>query len=394
MTPVPFNLKWGIMATGGIAEMFTTDLLCAPSSRSVDDISHQLVAVASSGSAEKCDRFLKAIKAPNPDSVKKYASYAQLVADADVEIVYVATPHSHHFQNCMLALEAGKHVLCEKALTVNVAQARKLFETAKAKNLFFMEAVWTRFFPLSIKVRELLAAGEIGDVYRTIADLSSNDHAENGKDLKFADNHRMVDLNLAGGAILDLGVYPLTWLFQTLYHIQPESIKESPRVVASSNLYRTGADDNTVIVCQFPGHRTMGVATTSMRVDTDPVGQCSNANPSVRIQGSRGEIQVMGTAYQPSQIKIIKNKAVQVLDFPIPSDPAREDRGRGMFWEADECARCLRDGKLESGGMPWQESVAVMEVMEEALRQGGVAYPALITTDVYDAKSPLNVGNQ
>lgn len=101
-------------------------------------------------------------------NVKTYGSYAELVADANVDIIYVATPHSHHFQNTMLALEAGKHVLCEKALTVNGAQARKLVETARAKKLFLMEAMWTRFFPASIKIRELVQSGAIGPVYRVI----------------------------------------------------------------------------------------------------------------------------------------------------------------------------------------------------------------------------------
>jgi predicted dehydrogenase len=122
--------------------------------------------VASSNSAQKAVDFLAKVKAPS--GAKTYGSYHELVADPDVNIVYVATPHSHHFQNAMLALEAGKNVLCEKALTVTAAQTIKLVEKAKAKNLFFMEAVWTRYFPLSIKVRELIKSGTIGAVHRVI----------------------------------------------------------------------------------------------------------------------------------------------------------------------------------------------------------------------------------
>lgn len=130
------------------------------------DVSHKVVAAASSTSRDKAVQFLKDVEAP--DAAKAYGSYHELVADADVDIVYVATPHSHHFQNAMLALHAGKHVLCEKALTVTAAQARKLFETAKERKLFFLEAVWTRFLPLSIKVRELIRSGTIGTVYRVM----------------------------------------------------------------------------------------------------------------------------------------------------------------------------------------------------------------------------------
>ncbi|KAJ4859167.1 oxidoreductase family, NAD-binding rossmann fold domain-containing protein [Trichoderma breve] len=362
----PYTLKWGIMATGGIAETFCKDLLCSPAVRGADDVRHEIVAVASSSSSQRAAEFLQKIN--GAFDAKTYGSYPELVVDPNVDIIYVATPHSHHFQNTMLALEAGKHVLCEKAFTVTAAQARKLVETAKAKKLFLMEAVWTRYFPLSIKVRELITSGEIGTVFRTIGDLSINSNAEEGNGLSFADSHRMVNPDLAG-----------------------EQDKEAPAVIASSNKYTTGADENTAIICSFPGHNSIGIASTTMRADTDP----ENVVPAVRIQGSKGEIQVFAPAYRPTKYRVVKkNGEAQTFDAPQPADPARNGWGHGMFWEADECARCLRDGKLESATLPWKESIVIMETMEEALRQGGITYPELITTDVYDPKSPLNTGNQ
>lgn len=146
--------------------VFVQDLLTNPAAREVNDVRHQLVAVASSTNPQKAADFLTKIKAPS--GVKTYGSYAELVVDPDIDIIYVATPHSHHFQNAMLALEAGKNVLCEKALTVTVSQTRKLIDTARAKKLFFMEAVWTRHFPISTKVRELVTSGAIGPIYRVI----------------------------------------------------------------------------------------------------------------------------------------------------------------------------------------------------------------------------------
>ena len=137
-----YTLKWGILATGGIAETFSRDLTADPATRDRTDISHKIVAAASSSSADRAKEFLKKVGAPA--DAKGYGSYKELVADKDVDIVYVATPHSHHYQNAMLCLEAGKNVLCEKALTVNAAQAEKLIEKAKEKNLFFMEAVSER----------------------------------------------------------------------------------------------------------------------------------------------------------------------------------------------------------------------------------------------------------
>ncbi len=168
-----------------------------PSSRDVSDIKHTVVAAASSSSAERAQKFLQECNCPSDAAA--YGSYTELVNDQNVDIVYIATPHSHHYQNAMLCLEAGKHVLCEKSFTVNAAQTKKLVETAKAKKLFLMEAVWTRYFPLSIQVRKLITDGVIGDVHRVIADLSFGDNVEE----KWGTEHRMVNMNLAGGALLD-----------------------------------------------------------------------------------------------------------------------------------------------------------------------------------------------
>lgn len=373
-----------------ITSAFTKDLLNDPGSRDVTDVAHTVVAAASSSSKSRAEAFLKDHGVPG--APRAYGSYAELVADDDVQIVYVATPHSHHFQNAMLALEAGKHVLCEKALTVNASQARKLVDKAREKNLFFMEAVWTRYFPLSIKIREMITSGEIGDVYRVLADNSIGAAKPDGS-LDFPDTSRMVNINLAGGALLDLGIYSLTWVFQTLYHLQKD--RETPRVVAGINKYdRTGADDNTTVVVSFPRHKAMGVATTGLRAASDIDGR-GTAGPAIRIQGTEGEIQVMGPAYRPLQYRVVRKAdpgRLEVIDCPVPQDKARGGWGHGMFWEADECARCLRDGRLESATIPWSESLVIMEVMEEALRQGGVEYPELITSDVFDPNSPLNTG--
>ncbi|CAK7198928.1 D-xylose 1-dehydrogenase (NADP(+)) [Sporothrix eucalyptigena] len=399
----PFTLKWGILATGGIAQTFSKDLLADPAARGTEDVRHEIVAAASSTSADRAAQFLKDVGAGA--DAKAYGSYAELVVDPNVDIIYVATPHSHHFQNTMLALEVGnKHVLCEKAFTVTAAQARKLVETARARNLFLMEAVWTRYFPLSVQVRSLVQSGTIGTVYRVVADNSFNSNADNSPTsvVTFDDSHRMVNPDLAGGALLDLGIYSLTWLFQILYHLQPEAEgkKEAPKVVAAINKYeRTGADESTTIVLQFPGHRSQGIGMTSLRVGTG-VSQAQKSGPAILIQGSDGEIQVMGPAFKPLAYRVItksSNKTqdqVPWIDVPIPEDKreGKTWKGHGMFWEADEAARCLRDGKKESATLPLSESIVIMETMEEALKQGGIVYPELITTDVYDKNSPLNTG--
>ena len=139
-----YQLKWGILATGGIAESFGRDLTVNPETRGRKDIEHVIVAAASSSSADRAQKYLKTINAP--ESAKAHGSYKELVADSNVDIIYVATPHSHHYQNVMLCLEAGKNVLCEKAFTVNAAQTEQLIKKAKEKNLFLMEAVGLTIF--------------------------------------------------------------------------------------------------------------------------------------------------------------------------------------------------------------------------------------------------------
>lgn len=134
-----FQLKWGILATGGIAESFARDLWPNPETRGVNDIEHKVVAAASSSSAKRAEDFLKEVRAP--EGAKAYGSYKELVQDPNVDIIYVATPHSHHYQNARLCLEAGKNVLCEKAFTTNAAQLETLIKIAKEKNVFLMEAV-------------------------------------------------------------------------------------------------------------------------------------------------------------------------------------------------------------------------------------------------------------
>ncbi|KAF6806151.1 oxidoreductase C513.06c-like protein 1 [Colletotrichum sojae] len=389
MTTEPFVLKWGIMATGAMAEYFCKDLLTSPETRGVSDVTHRIAAISSSNDPSRAAALLHRIDHPDPSSVRTYDSYAALAQDPEVDIVYVATPHSHHFQNAMLALGTGKHVLCEKALTVTGEQARRLVEVAREKGVFFLEGVWTRFLPLSCRVRELVAGGAIGKVYRVTADLSrANSKEQGGDDLEMEDKHRMVNLDLAGGVLLGLGVYPLNWVFQMLYHLQPEEEKEAPRVQSVVHKYRTGVDESVTILLDFPKHGTTGIVTSSLRVATDP-------GLAIRIQGSRGEIQIEHPAYKPQSFKVIRTgevSTIEVVECPQPQDEAR-GWGNGTFWEADEAARCIRDGKTESSVMPLDESVLIMSVMDGVLKEAGVRYPELIASHEFDPLSPLNTGN-
>ncbi|KAJ5199574.1 hypothetical protein N7491_009629 [Penicillium cf. griseofulvum] len=382
----PHIVRWGIMATGWIAETFTNDLLIDPNVRDASDVAHKVVAVASSSSKDKAEQFISARGITTPCSA--YGDYETLVADPNVDVIYVATPHSHHYQNVRLALEAGKNVLCEKAFTVNAAQTKILVEIARKKNLFLMEAVWTRYFPLSIQIRELIQKGEIGEVLRVVADTSFGDDVET----KWGTTHRMVNPDLAGGALLDLGIYSLTWVFQTLYHTLPRDQRKPPTVSSQMTPYHlTGADESTTMLLNFPTstpsngphpQQSHGIALTNIRVSADP-DEKGSSGPPIRIQGTKGEIQVLGQPFRPESYRIIPKKGageIREVQCPFPGN------GKGMYWEADEVARCLRDGKLESEGLPWEESIVIMEVMDEVRKQGGLTYPQQIESTEYPLK--------
>ena len=228
--------------------------------------------------------------------------------------------------------------MCEKPITVNAAQARALAEEAKKRNLFFMEAAWTRFFPLSIAVQKKIRDGDIGEVLRMNADLSTGEAPE-----IYDVGHRNVNLDLAGGALLDLGAYSLLWAFQTVYHTLPKDKRKPPKVAGALMTLepRTGADESTTMLLDFPvstptgSRNTHAIATTAMRLHFDHARDTESASPTVRVQGDKGEIQVFGPIYRPSRFRVVyadASKPIEVHSFDFP------DGTHGMSWEGDEAA--------------------------------------------------------
>ncbi|KAK7210900.1 hypothetical protein V2G26_018078 [Clonostachys chloroleuca] len=377
------TVRWGLMATGRIAATFARDLLVDPKTRGVSDVNHIITGVASSSSLESAQRFVAKNMQDSQLGVScaTYGSYKELVTDPNVDIIYIATPHSLHFENCMLALNAKKAVLCEKPLTVNAKQAKRLYEVAAEKKVFFMEAVWTRFFPLSVRVRELIQSGEIGDVNRVFVNNSIGSNLDS-MDL----THRYLNMDLAGGALLDIGVYPLTWLFQTLYHTQCKGAKTPKPPTDISTLVEkheiTGADRTISMMMRFhmPNNSGFdyahGIASASFDLpDVDDAG-----GPTIHIYGREGEIQVWGPVHRAQSIKVIPAKdstKAYTEEYPIPAE------GHGMFWEADEAARRLLAGDLQSETIPWDESVLLLATVDEIRKQAEISYPAKIETTEY-----------
>ncbi|RAL01221.1 Gfo/Idh/MocA family protein [Aspergillus ibericus CBS 121593] len=347
-------VRWGILGTGDNALKFGKDLLIDPTTRDVHDVTHDLLAVASSTSLDKAQSFLSAVRAPS--TARAYGSYEALLADPEVEIVYIASPHSHHFPHARQALSANKHVLLEKAFTVNGAQAQILVDLAKERGLFLMEALWTRFFPLTRHVQQLVRDGKIGTVQRVVAERNLGRNVER----LYGTSHRLVNPDLAGGALLDLAVYPLTWVRLFL------PSEGDSRVTSAVIPYEaTGVDETVTVVITSPATKTQGIATASLRLTADP------SEPGVRILGTQGQIQVFGPAARPDWIRVVtygSAKAPETINFPIPV-------GHGLFWEADEGAKCIRAGRLESATMPLGDTTWMMNVLDQVRQQHGLRYP-------------------
>ncbi len=349
-----FTLRWGILACGGIAETFSKDLLLDPKTRGVSDVAHIVQAVASSSSLKKAQDFADRIGDGKKHEFTAYGSYEELVKDPKVDIVYVASPHSHHYEHTLLCLRHGKHVCCEKAFTINGKQTAHLIKVAKEKKLFLMEAVWTRFFPSTIALRKLIHEDRIlGRIHRVFSDV--------GVSFKPDPSHRLYAPELGGGAALDLGIYALTWQMMTL-HQDPANKGGAPEVTGSIlKTPLTGVDEFTTMTLNFPNMHAQGIATCSISVATDHECCC-------RIQGEKGEVVVPWPPFCPPMFKIhLHGQPVEEKKFDIP--------GKGMFYEADACARSIRDGNLEAELCPLVDSQLTMDILDQVRAQGKFRYP-------------------
>lgn len=358
--------KWGILGCGAISKKFTQDLLAPTSERGVSDVKHIVSAIGSS-SVEKARKFARDCGVPDDGSCHLHGSYAELLADPEPEVIYIATPHSHHYKSALDSLNAGKHVLCEKPLTVTAAQSKRLVELAQAKKLFFMEAVWTRFFPLTLTLRKMLFEDKvIGRVSRIFVDFGFDWKPET-----LSADDRAISPALAGGGLLDLGPYPTVWAFMVM-HDNPENPEPSkgPEVKAQCVFsQRTPVDESMSWTLTWPAMRTIAMLSTTM-INKTP-------DTFARIEGKTGFVTVSGLASQPRSFTVHsydENVPPKTYDFPI-GDPKRDSEG--LFWEADEVARCLAAGKTECPLMTHQESLIVMETFDKIREQVGLKYGAI-----------------
>ncbi|KAF8740738.1 hypothetical protein AX14_007378 [Amanita brunnescens Koide BX004] len=354
----PFELRWGIISTGKIAASFAKDLLLDPSTRGTHDVIHRLVAVGSR-SVQKAQHFVNAYANGDP-SVKAYGSYEEIYADDEVDVVYIGTPHTHHYPNSMDAIRAGKHVLCEKPVTCNAAQLRSLLAEAEAQDVFFMEAMWTRFQPLSLEVKRIIDEGSLGMPITVHADFSWNFDIQN-----MPSTHRVLDPKLGGGGLLDLGPYPLVWAITALYEYSKNN-RAKPTNIAGAMVKtsHTNVDCNTSFTVTWSSPEFSAQAILSCSINA------AAHETAVIINFEHGAIKI------PSPIFCPKEFIIQRFDQVMKEERrSYEYTGGGWHFQADEVARCLRNGKRESGLWGHDKSLLQMEIFDEVRRQGGYSLP-------------------
>ncbi len=321
-------LRWGILGTGWIAHEQTTDLLG----------NGFVVTAVGSRTQESADAFAAEFGIPTA-----HGSYEALVADPDVDVIYVSTPHPFHAANATLALDAGKHVLVEKAFTINAAEARAVVELAAEKNLVVLEAMWTRFLPHMLRIREIIAAGTLGQVRTLLAD--------HNQDLPKDPAHRLNDPALGGGALLDLGIYPVSFAHD-LFGV-PSTIQANAAKTA------TGVDRQTAIVLSYADGQ-QAVLHTAL----DTLGPNRAA-----VIGTLGRIEIDSVWYTPTPFTVFDNQGNVIERFDQPV------RNRGMQYQAWELERLVAAGRAAGDILPASESVQIMETLDEVRRQIGLVYP-------------------
>jgi len=323
-------LKWGVLAPGGIAATFV---------RSAQRFTRQEFVAVGSRSAERARAFAAEHEIPNA-----YGSYEELLADDAVQAVYVASPHSEHHAQALLAIQAGKHVLVEKAFTRNAREARDLVAAAGDARVTLMEAMWTRFMPRADVVRQLLGDGSLGELEVVFAD--------HGQTLTHVP--RLVDPALAGGALLDLGIYPLSYAVFVL--------GLPGRVQATGDLTEAGVDRQAAIVldrfADHPHARAVLHTTLASRTPT-----------TASINGTEARIELDSPFYNPGTVRLVDGTGE--VTWPGDGQVGHE----GMCHEAAHFAQLVADGRSESPLLPLAETVAILEVMDEIRAQVGVRYP-------------------
>ena len=321
------SFRWGILGTGGIASAFIEDLKRASG--------HSVVAVGSR-TLSKASTFAGRIS-----GATAYGSYQELVNDSAVDAIYVATPHPMHLEHTLLAVNAGKPTLCEKPFAISATQAQLMVDAAARNNVALLEAMWTRYLPHIAQLREILASGVLGEIQTVEAD-----HGQRLADQNIA---RLIDPELGGGALLDLGIYPISFT-----HL----ILGAPSVITARAVKTDrGVDAQTSAIFDY-ANGAQAVINTTMIAQTP----CRAV-----VSGFLGRLEIDRTFYNPAAMRVV------LFDGTTTQYP-NTYVGQGLREQAIEMARVVRAGLLQSPLMPWSETIAVMKTMDEIRKQIGLRY--------------------
>ncbi len=321
-------IRWGILGVGNIAHKFAEGLKVVPNS--------ELFAVGSRN-------FQKAQEFGNHYNISKiYGSYEELASDPEVDVIYIATPHNLHFSNTMMCLEKGKNVLCEKPFAVNGREVRQMIAKAREKNLFLMEAMWSRFIPHIIKAKEMIDSGLIGDVKLLKADFGIN--------FPFDEKNRVFNRQLIGGSLMDIGIYPV---FLSLFLLgKPKSC------VSVAGIGVTKVDNNCSIGFSYEKD-LISVLYSSVVAKTDVTAE---------IHGTKGKIIFDEWWFTPVSFHHIDehgNRNTIQMEF----------KGNGYNYEAEEVVNCLLEGNKQSDKMSWADSLLLIDQLDEIRKQCNITYP-------------------
>lgn len=322
------GLRWGILATGGIAHAFTSDLRTAGLA----------VAAVGSRSTASAQAFADEFGIP-----RAHGSYADLIADPEVDILYIATPHSHHLEPAVAALEAGKHVLIEKPVTLDADEAAAIRDVAAGRGLLAMEAMWTRYLPHMIRIRELVRSGALGEVRALAADHTQQISADPA--------HRLNALELGGGALLDLGIYPVSFAWDILG--APVEVR------ALGRLGETGADTEVSIALTHASGAVSSLLTSSRAAGPN----------TAHLIGTEARIEIDSVWYTPTSFRLI------APDGTVREEYRSEVDGRGMQYQALAAEQIIADGRTDSDLLTFEQSVLIMGTLDEVRAQVGVTYP-------------------
>ncbi|WP_020654462.1 Gfo/Idh/MocA family protein [Massilia niastensis] len=323
------KVRWGILGTGGIARAFATGLRDTPGA---------VLAAVGSRTKESALAFAREFDIP-----ASYGSYSELAQAQEVDIIYIGTPHTMHAENAIQALRGGKAVLCEKPFAMNRREAGEVVALARARNLFLMEAMWTRFMPALAEVKRIMASGEIGAVTQV--------HADFGFSATTDPAHRINNPELGGGALLDLGIYPLSIACALLGKVDT--------VQAQAIMGETGVDLSTAFTMKHVGG-TLSVCSCSMR---------ARSSSELVVSGTKGSVRMHRMFHLATEV------TVDLLDGSSRT-VATPYLGNGYTHEAIEAGRCLKEGLIEHPLMTHDDTLSLMGLLDTIRRQIGLRYPS------------------